>query len=277
MIRAVYYPAVVGAAVAFHLAALPYVTVEQLPLVNLAVSAIFIPLIWLSERLLPHHAPWLEGRGDFLADVLQSLLVLPIVARLAEELDRSVVPALRVFPTGTPALVQALCALVVAELLFYWVHRLAHHWLPMWKLHAVHHGAPRVYWGNAGRFHPLDLALTFPIYFAPLFLLGVSPQAFSLFLTMNAVTGLLEHANVDFRAGPLNYVFNTAELHRFHHADGVDDSRCNYGKVLTIWDVVFRTHRYRPDARVGAVGAGEPVPVTFFAQLLHPFRRGAAS
>ena len=27
----------------------------------------------------------------------------------------------------------------------------------LWRFHATHHSAPRLYWLNAGRFHPLDL------------------------------------------------------------------------------------------------------------------------
>ena len=27
----------------------------------------------------------------------------------------------------------------------------------MWRVHAAHHSAPRLYWLNATRFHPFDL------------------------------------------------------------------------------------------------------------------------
>ena len=271
MIRALYYPVMVFGAVAAWLVASRHVSADQLPLLNLAISAVVIPLVILSERLLPFHRDWLRGRGDFVADVVASLVVLPVIVALAEALDRAALPTLELLPTDSHVVVEVVVALVLAEFMHFWVHRLAHHWAPMWRLHAVHHGAPRVYWGNAGRFHPLDLAVIFPLYFAPVVLLGISPQAFSLFMVMNAVTGILEHANVDFRAGPLNYLFNSAELHRFHHANDVVTSRHNYGKVLCIWDLVFGTHKVAPGGFAGELGAGQPVPVTFFAQLAHPF------
>ncbi|HCX67158.1 MAG TPA: sterol desaturase, partial [Rhodobiaceae bacterium] len=33
---------------------------------------------------------------------------------------------------------------------------------------------------------------------------------------VTAVLGILTHCNIEMRCGPLNYVFNTPELHRWH-------------------------------------------------------------
>lgn len=273
--RFVFYPLLVGGAVAaWWFGQARIVDDAQLPLLNVAISVAVIPILIAAEHLLPHRRDWLARRGDVVADLLSSLVVLPIVIFLAEQLDRaalSPLASLRVFDQDTPLAVEFAVGLVAAEFMHFWVHRLAHHWLPLWKLHAVHHGAPRLYWGNAGRFHPGDVAVVFPLYFLPMILLGASPRAFSLFLIVNTVTGFLEHANVDFVTGPLRYVMNTAELHRLHHADDAATSRHNYGKVLCIWDVVFRTHLLGPSPT--ELGAGTPVPVDFVGQLLHPFRR----
>jgi sterol desaturase/sphingolipid hydroxylase (fatty acid hydroxylase superfamily) len=76
---------------------------------------------------------------------------------------------------------------------------------------------------------------------APELFPGAPPKVAGALPVMNAVTGLLEHANVAFSAGPLNYFFNTAELHRWHHStDPVLSSR-NFGKTLSHWDWVFGT------------------------------------
>ncbi|HEY4221647.1 MAG TPA: sterol desaturase family protein, partial [Myxococcota bacterium] len=277
VLRGLYYPVVVGGAVALNWGATASGLVhdDALPLLNLAISLLCIAVLWLSERALPYHKDWLVGRGDFFADCAQSLVVLPLLVKLAQVLDAhafALVPRVDVVDlSALPLALQVVAALVVAELLFYAMHRAAHAWPPWWRLHRVHHGAPRVYWGNAGRFHALDIALQFPIYFAPLFLFGLTPQAFSLFLTLNSVTGLLEHANVDFTAGPLNFVFNSAELHRRHHAQELALANSNYGKVLCIWDLVFRTHHIERTF-TGPVGADRPVPVTLLAQFADPFR-----
>jgi sterol desaturase/sphingolipid hydroxylase (fatty acid hydroxylase superfamily) len=270
--RFVFYPLLVGSAVVGWWLAASRLDDALLPLLNAAISLAVIPLLIIAEHRWPHQRAWLTQRGDVVADLFSSLVVLPFVIFGAEQLDRAALPTLRVFDDETPLALQLTVGLIAAEFMHFWVHRLAHHWKPLWKLHAVHHGAPRLYWGNAGRFHALDVAVIFPLYFLPLILLGASPRAFALFLVVNAVTGFLEHANVDFVTGPLRYVMNTAELHRLHHADDVVTSRHNYGKVLCVWDVVFRTHLLGP-SRLD-IGAGVPVPVTVSGQLLHPFRHG---
>ena len=269
--RFVFYPLLVGSAVLAWCLGASFIRDDaQLPLLNLAISAAVIPILIGAEHRWPHQRAWLTRRGDMVADLFSSLIVLPVVIFGAEQLNRAAIPSLRAFDDDTPLAVQFTVGLVAAEFMHFWVHRLAHHWTPLWRLHAVHHGAPRLYWGNAGRFHPLDVAIVFPLYFLPMILLGASPRAFSLFLVVNTVTGFLEHANVDFVTGPLRYVMNTAELHRLHHADDLATSRHNYGKVLCIWDVAFRTHLLGP-SRLD-IGAGTPVPVTIIGQLLSPFR-----
>jgi sterol desaturase/sphingolipid hydroxylase (fatty acid hydroxylase superfamily) len=110
----------------------------------------------------------------------------------------------------------------------------------------------------------------------PLFLIQPSVELIGLFVTVNAVTGLLEHANVDFNAGPLNYIFNTAQLHRWHHSPKVTISNKNFGKVLSIWDVFFSTWYLPKSERIQKVGVEtEDIPSGMWRQFLHPFK-GAA-
>ncbi len=53
--------------------------------------------------------------------------------------------------------------MIVSEFGSYWAHRLMHERPLLWRLHAVHHSAERLYWLNAGRFHPLDTAMQYVV------------------------------------------------------------------------------------------------------------------
>lgn len=92
---------------------------------------------------------------------------------------------------------------------------------------------------------------------------------------VSAVHNFASHANVDLRLGPLNWVFSAVELHRWHHAQRVEDANHNYGGTLILWDVLLGT-RWLPEARLGAreVGleGGASLGGTWLAHLAHPFR-----
>ena len=91
---------------------------------------------------------------------------------------------------------------------------------------------------------------------------------------VEAVHGLFQHANIDVRLGPLNWLFSMAELHRWHHSSRLAETNHNYGATLILWDVVFGT-RYLPERSAPEV-IGIPdipnFPRGFLGQLAVPFR-----
>jgi sterol desaturase/sphingolipid hydroxylase (fatty acid hydroxylase superfamily) len=50
----------------------------------------------------------------------------------------------------------------------------------LWRFHATHHSAPRLYWLNASRFHFVDIALNNVAAFVPLVALGAGIEVFVL-------------------------------------------------------------------------------------------------
>lgn len=212
------------------------------------------------ERVLPYRFDWNISDRDLISDfVLTNLFFPPVVLGIQFALKKlcGETGVWSVWPTPIPVLIQVVLALVISELCFYWTHRFGHEFSVLWHFHRVHHSSRRVYWMNSARFHPVDLFLNFFFYFLPLALLGAPSEVFALLFTINGATGLLEHANVDFEAGLLNRVFNTAQLHRFHHSVNVSISKKNYGKVLSIWDQVFGTFHFPQGEDVGKVGIEE--------------------
>ena len=280
--RWIFYPLAVGGAAFAHLQLARGSAPGTLPWVTAAVVLSVLALTLLLERVFPYRREWNLNRGDFATDGVQSILVLPAVARLNEILALAGVLWLSsmnhwqpVWPSQIPFWTQLILAALLAELGYYWVHRLSHRVTLLWRLHAVHHGATRVYSMNSGRFHLLDAWLGTAVYLMPLHFLGVPVEVMALLATLSATTGLLEHVNIDFAAGWLNRVCNTAELHRWHHRTDIEQAMCNFGKMSSLWDSVFGTYYLPRDCEVGEVGVGataKPVPVGFLGQWLYPFR-----
>jgi ornithine lipid hydroxylase len=241
-------------------------------------------VIFAGERLWPHLQSWNRSHRDVLVDVSHAVTV-----SLASAGTQLVVPSLlapaavavaglgtaSLWPSDASLLLQLPLAMVVAELFQYWSHRLSHTWEPLWRLHATHHSAPRLYFFNAARFHPLDIVVDTTAGLIPLTLLGTPAKVMGLFALTTAVLGYLQHSNVRFSLGPLNYLFSMAELHRWHHAKNLAEANTNYGSNLILWDLVFGTFFWprdrKPPEEIGIPDLAA-FPQTYGGQLLSPFR-----
>lgn len=274
-------PATLAAAIAVAIAALAHgVAVSvMLPLVLLA-SIVWVA--WL-ERALPYRPDWNRARGDLLADALYlpttsavAALMRPAVATVGVGFAGWISARFGVglWPHDWPLTAQLLLSWVVVEGFAYWPHRWLHEVPWLWRLHATHHSPERLYWLNATRAHPLEHVFRSCFNMLPLALAGASTELLALQAITDAVVGLFQHANVDIRLGPLNYVFSAAPVHRWHHSRSRAEADHNYGDNFIFWDLVFGTY-YRPRGReveaLGIVGL-EAFPSGYFSQLLSPLR-----
>jgi sterol desaturase/sphingolipid hydroxylase (fatty acid hydroxylase superfamily) len=241
-------------------------------------------VIALLERVYPHHMSWNNSQRDIRVDFFHSMtiavsigLVTPLVLyaglRIGSGLSASI--GLGLWPNQWPILIQAALALTLAELPGYWIHRLEHEWDGLWRFHATHHSAPRLYWLNAGRFHPIDTLIVFIPSFMLLVVLGCNETVLTLFTLVTAVHGIFQHANLQMNLGPLNWFFSMAELHRWHHSKRLGEANCNYGQTISVWDTLFGT-RYLPSDREPPEEIGicelPSFPMTWWAQILSPFK-----
>jgi sterol desaturase/sphingolipid hydroxylase (fatty acid hydroxylase superfamily) len=256
-----FYPAFVFSALIGHLA-----LIRAYPAMHptLLASGVIVPavvLVMALEQIIPYRKTWNRIDSDFWTDLLLTNLIFPVLVEGVSFLLKYGFGdgVLSIWPVHAPIFAQLILALIIGEFFFYWAHRLGHETEVLWKFHRTHHVSRRVYWMNAARFHPVDLLLNFVLYFMPLAILGAPTEVFALVFSVNAATGLLEHANIDFDAGWLNRIFNTAQLHRWHHSVDIAISQQNYGKVLSIWDQVFRTYYLPQNKHVGHVGVDEPL------------------
>jgi len=254
-----------------------------------AVGAVMLTcalIIGVSERVQPRYASWgVPRRGDWKADLLHTLFSTLLPPELIRAVSMGALTGVAVWlssrlgtalwPSGLPLLLQLALAMIVSEFGSYWVHRLMHEHEPLWRFHAVHHSVERLYWLNAGRFHPLDTALQYVGQAFPLILLGVGPEVLALFSLWTAIHGMFQHANLDIRLGPLNWVFSMAELHRWHHSTLIEEGNTNYGANICFWDIVFGT-RFLPSDREPPEQIGIAdlpfFPSGYLAHLTSPFR-----
>ncbi|MDJ0865743.1 MAG: sterol desaturase family protein [Myxococcota bacterium] len=235
------------------------------------------------ERVFPLHRSWLHSTGDlrvdtalFATNTLVIATTTPIVVGAAIAFGGWLAETMGagLWPLAWPVLAQLALALVIAEAVEYSVHRAMHEVPWLWRFHATHHSAPRLYWLNAVRFHPIDLFLVGVGKLVPLAVLGAGPEVLALVNLVSGVHGTFQHANLPLRLGPLNWVFSMAELHRWHHSKRIEEANTNYGGNLIVWDVLFGT-RFLPDrAPPEAIGIADlpAFPAGFVDNLLAPFR-----
>jgi ornithine lipid hydroxylase len=253
------------------------------PLAVAASNVVAALLIAVLERVAPHRDEWNRSHDDTRTDLLHmvfAMLPVPVVFRAvtlgaltAASVWLASIAGTALWPSSWPLAVQLLLALFVGELGQYAVHRLAHEWGPLWRLHAVHHSVERLYWLNAGRFHPLDTLLQHGAELAPLIVLGASNDVIALYTVFTATNGMMRHANIELRTTALSWVLSTADLHRWHHAREPEHSNANYGANLILVDVLLRTRKIGGTASPPVLGLPmADFPRDFRGLMLAPFR-----
>jgi sterol desaturase/sphingolipid hydroxylase (fatty acid hydroxylase superfamily) len=251
-----------------------------------------VPMFWLNvnyfslagvllllERVMPHEKAWLASDGQLGPDIghtllskasVQTLIVAPAAMGAASISDLS--PATW-WPSEWPMALQVLLALACAECGFYVAHRLGHEWPLLWRFHAVHHSVTRLWLVNTGRFHFVDTLVKVLFGVAIALAIGAPKDIIVWVSAITGFIGFLTHANVEMRCGPLNYVFNTPDLHRWHHSMIVEEGNRNYGENLVFMDQLFGTYFYPAGRRPPVeIGVRDPIPATLGQQILYPFR-----
>jgi sterol desaturase/sphingolipid hydroxylase (fatty acid hydroxylase superfamily) len=248
-----------------------------------AVQILGVLLVTVLEFLLPYRSAWLHSHGDLKTDLAHltftknfavgaQWFVSVIFIALT---GRAEVGHLTVWPTEWPVVPQVVLATLVHGFFGYWLHRAQHQVPLLWRMHAIHHSAPRVYWLNQARSHPIE-ALLDGCTIIPLVILGAPAQVLFLFAAFSGMHLALQHANIDIRLGSFNWLLSMSEVHRWHHSRKIEEANGNYGGILLLWDALFRTRIAPKDGDSALeVGLGEPAkfPQNYLGQLAAPFRR----
>lgn len=249
------------------------------PIVMGVIACSSVPLL-VAQRFMPAEKDWVARPKHYTIDLLHMVatgfmtdsaraFILGVVLSVAVSLHGLLGTDL--WPSSWPLMFQMALGLLIGDLGAYWVHRSCHRSELLWRVHAMHHSSEKMYVFAATRNHPMNAILMHTSHLLPLTLLGAPIEVVALTSVFTGVNGMLQHANVDLRHGWFNYVFATADLHRWHHSASVEESNRNFGNNLIIWDALFGT-RYLPEGHPQHVGLGEDVhlPENFLLHLVSP-------
>ena len=140
-------------------------------------------LITLLEIVIPYRKEWRPTKEEIRTDIIFLLLIQAGLPKLLTLLTTFYLIEFTkiqgwqlegLWPHHWPTWIQMLFMMFIADFFRYWLHRAAHQWILLWRVHAVHHSVQKLYWVNVGRFHPIDKSLQFIVEIMPFIFLGVS-------------------------------------------------------------------------------------------------------
>lgn len=259
--------------VAFWLLAPRSFTTSEWSLV-IVTSAITFFILGL-EFVLERHSGWRLTWKEFLTDLFYVILMATVIGWMVENFaDGPLADAKDRLGLSTPwiltlpLVVQALMVVFLIEFGQYWMHRWMHNWLPLWLTHAPHHHVTQLNAMKGAVGNPIELFL---ISLSVVALFDFDIVAIFCGLSMMTVISTFAHANV--RSDPpliYGFLFTTIRNHSLHHtALSYEDTRCNYGNSVIVFDRIFGTYR---DGESAIVGQDDRRRLSIYEQFMFPFQ-----
>lgn len=194
------------------------------------------------------------------ADKLAWFLTLPLFTWLAAQHH---------LLTIEPGWQSVLALFLLQDFLYYWFHRASHRVRWLWAAHSVHHSSTRMNFTTAFRQSLMYPLAGMWLFWLPLAWIGFAPSAIITAVLLNLAFQFFVHTRLCRDLGPLEYVFNTPQIHRCHHAKNPLYLDRNYAGVLVIWDRLFGSYVAERDdtpceyGTVKPVNSFNPLRVTF--------------
>ena len=231
------------------------------------LAAMFMPL----ERAFPARVGQPILRPAVWVDVCfflgQYWLFASFAVALMDGVQWGILPEITWMAARSP-LLQLVVAVVLGDLVVYWLHRAFHQFSWLWRFHAVHHSATELDWMAAFREHPVDGMVTQLVINLPAMLLGVRTELLAYAFVFRGAWAIFVHCNVRVPLGPLRVLFGAPELHRWHHAR-VQRTAHNFANLAPYLDRLFGTYHCPPGDDY-ALGLVDPGPRSYLGLLLRP-------
>ena len=235
-------------------------------------------IILLLEKMLPFDKQWLNG-NDWNLDLTYYIInyAIKTIAQISFIWLASYLQFFSWFPVNLPFGIQVIIALIIIDFFLFFVHWQSHKYEWLWKLHAIHHSSERLYFLNGEKRHALHQILEGLPGILICMIIGASQEVVIAALALLAINMMMQHTNLDYKAGVLKKFFCVAELHRWHHRADYKDAQVNFGAWLTIWDRIFKTNydskKIMSREDIGEIGIKEEpnFPKTYIKQAKYPF------
>jgi sterol desaturase/sphingolipid hydroxylase (fatty acid hydroxylase superfamily) len=179
---------------------------------------------------------------DMLANICLGLLVIFtgfFMKALALTVYSMVYSVAFIKPAGSVLL--WIVAFFLCDLVLYAYHSLGHKTRLLWAAHVAHHSSLHYNVSVGFRINFIHLFYRF-LFWAPLCLIGITPEMILLIESITAIWNFLIHTEKIKKLGFLDEIFNTPSNHRVHHASNPGYIDKNLGGILIIYDRLFGTY-----------------------------------
>ena len=251
---------------------------------SLVVWSLEIMFPWRKNQGAIRHDFWVDVFYMFFNFFLFSLIAYNAVSNVAVQAFNDFLAlfgiknlvALNV--ASWPGWLQLLTLFLVRDFIQWNIHRLLHKVPWMWEVHKVHHSIEEMGFAGHLRYHWMENVIYRMLEYIPLAMIGFGIQDFFIVHIFTLAVGHLNHANIYLPLGPLKYIFNSPQMHLWHHAEELPKERLsgvNFGITLSIWDYIFGKN-YVPkedeNIKLGFEGLSK-FPKNFIKQQFHPWNK----
>lgn len=175
-----------------------------------------------------------------------------------------------------PIWVQLVTYFILRDFIQWNVHRWLHKYNWLWNFHKVHHSVKEMGFAAHLRYHWMENVIYNVVQYLPLAMIGFDLHHAFFGYAIATFIGHWNHANFTLNIGVLKYIFNSPQMHIWHHAYNLPEGKrkgVNFGLSLSIWDYLFRTN-YIPksgrDIELGFEG-DENFPKGLLSQSVYGF------
>lgn len=232
----------------------------------------FVPLILVLERLFPIRPMKLVPR-DWVCDLIhlyEPWVRVTITTSLAIGLS-SLLPDgyLKGWASSLPTWAGFVCALMISEVGFYFIHRTTHAVPWLWEFHRVHHSSVEYQSLMTSRFHVLDFALFETPNIILFAWLSIPEASLFYFLFFRGFMDRYGHSNIN---GPrfTGYLIGSPHFHAWHHSPDQSTYNNNFGRDMVFMDYIMGT-AYYPKDKVPTVFGDPAFSRNYFVQQASPF------
>ena len=173
-----------------------------------------------------------------------------------------------------PWIVQFLLAVLVADLVQYWIHRGFHMIRFMWRFHAIHHSSKALDWIAGSRAHLVEDVVVRGGILIPMMLIfpPTINMAYLFFVNIHATWA---HCNFGPTIRWLEPYVVQCRFHHWHHTSQAEAIDKNFAIHFPWLDRIFGTYYLpRDDSWPREYGLShEKIPFSFWGQFFYPFWR----